>query len=41
MRILMAEDDVALAKFVSQGLEAEHYQVDVHADGELARAAAN
>lgn len=41
MRILMAEDDVALAKFVSQGLEAEHYQVDVHADGEQARAAAN
>jgi two-component system copper resistance phosphate regulon response regulator CusR len=41
MRILMAEDDAALAKFVSQGLEAEHYQVDVHADGELARAAAN
>jgi DNA-binding response OmpR family regulator len=41
MRILVAEDDVALAKFVSQGLEAEHYSVDVFADGEQARAAAN
>jgi two-component system copper resistance phosphate regulon response regulator CusR len=41
MRILVAEDDTALAKFVSQGLEAEHYTVDVFPDGELARAAAN
>ena len=41
MRILVAEDDAALAKFVSQGLEAEHYSVDVFADGEQARAAAN
>src|ERR1700678_1562515 len=40
-RILIAEDDGALAKFVSQGLEAEHYSVDVFADGELARAAAD
>jgi DNA-binding response OmpR family regulator len=40
MRILIAEDDLALAKFVSQGLEAEHYQVDTFADGEQARAAA-
>lgn len=41
MRILVAEDDAALAKFVSQGLETEHYTVDVFADGEQARAAAN
>src|SRR5271166_6480281 len=40
-RILIAEDDGALAKFVSQGLEAEHYAVDVFSDGELARAAAD
>jgi two-component system copper resistance phosphate regulon response regulator CusR len=40
-RILIAEDDGALAKFVSQGLEAEHYSVDVFPDGELARAAAD
>ena len=41
MRILIAEDDDALAKFVSQGLESEHYSVDVFADGEQARAAAS
>jgi len=41
MRILVAEDDEALAKFVSQGLEAEHYTVDVFRDGEKARAAAH
>ncbi len=41
MRILVAEDDTALAKFVSQGLEAEHYTVDVFPDGEQARVAAN
>src|SRR5882762_8664495 len=40
MRILIAEDDDALAKFVRQSLEAEHYTVDVFADGEQARAAA-
>jgi two-component system copper resistance phosphate regulon response regulator CusR len=40
MRILIAEDDEALAKFVRQGLEGEHYSVDVFSDGELARAAA-
>lgn len=40
MRILIAEDDEALGKFVRQGLEAEHYAVDVVADGEQARAAA-
>jgi DNA-binding response OmpR family regulator len=41
MRILIAEDDEALAKFVRQGLESEHYTVDVFADGEQARSAAN
>jgi two-component system copper resistance phosphate regulon response regulator CusR len=40
MRILIAEDDEALARFVRQGLEGEHYQVDVFPDGEQARAAA-
>jgi DNA-binding response OmpR family regulator len=37
MRILIAEDDEALAKFVRQGLEGEHYAVDVVTDGEQAR----
>jgi len=41
MRILIAEDDEALAKFVRQGLEGEHYAVDVFPDGEQARTAAN
>ena len=40
MRILIAEDDEALSKFVRQGLESEHYAVDVIADGEQARTAA-
>src|SRR5437660_12349679 len=40
MRILVAEDDAALASFVKKGLEAEHYAVDVSADGEQARAMA-
>ena len=40
MRVLIAEDDVALASFVRQGLEAEHYAVDVSHDGEQARAMA-
>jgi DNA-binding response OmpR family regulator len=40
MRILIAEDDEALAKFVCQGLEGEHYSVNVVSDGEQARAAA-
>ncbi|HEV3305909.1 MAG TPA: chemotaxis-specific protein-glutamate methyltransferase CheB [Candidatus Sulfotelmatobacter sp.] len=38
MRILMAEDDAALASFVRQGLQAEHYTVDIAEDGERARA---
>jgi DNA-binding response OmpR family regulator len=29
MRILIAEDDEALARFVRQGLEGEHYSVHV------------
>lgn len=41
MRILIVEDDEALARFVRQGLEGEHYSVDVIADGEQARAAAS
>ena len=40
MRVLIAEDDEALARFVRQGLEGEHYAVDVFPDGEQARAAA-
>jgi two-component system, OmpR family, copper resistance phosphate regulon response regulator CusR len=40
MRILIAEDDEALARFVRQGLEGEQYHVDVFSDGEQARAAA-
>ncbi|HYM74771.1 MAG TPA: chemotaxis-specific protein-glutamate methyltransferase CheB [Candidatus Dormibacteraeota bacterium] len=40
MRILIAEDDEALGKFVRQGLESEHYTVDVCKDGEQAQAAA-
>ena len=38
MRILIAEDDPALAGFVRQGLQGEHYAVDVVEDGEQARA---
>lgn len=37
MRILIAEDDTPLATFLRKGLEAEHYAVDVAADGETAR----
>lgn len=39
MKILLAEDDDALAKFVRQGLENEHYAVDIVPDGEQARMA--
>jgi two-component system, chemotaxis family, protein-glutamate methylesterase/glutaminase len=38
MKILIAEDDAALAGFVRQGLQGEHYAVDVVEDGEQARA---
>jgi two-component system, OmpR family, copper resistance phosphate regulon response regulator CusR len=41
MRILIAEDDAALATFVRKGLESEHYAVDVSGDGEQARALAS
>ncbi|HET7441617.1 MAG TPA: response regulator transcription factor [Terriglobales bacterium] len=41
MRILIAEDDPALASFVRKGLEAEHYAVDVSGDGEQARGLAS
>jgi two-component system copper resistance phosphate regulon response regulator CusR len=40
MRILIAEDDSALASFVKKGLDAEHYAVDVSNDGDQARAMA-
>src|ERR1700675_843879 len=40
MRILVAEDDAALASFLKKGLESEHYAVDLSADGEQARAMA-
>ncbi len=39
MRVLIAEDDEALARFVRQGLEAENYSVAVASDGEQARQA--
>jgi len=41
MRMLIAEDDPALASFVKKGLEAEHYAVDVSSDGERIRAQAS
>lgn len=37
MRILVVEDDAAVASFLKKGLEAEHYAVDVAPDGEEAR----
>lgn len=40
MRILIAEDDEALARFLRQGLESEQYTVEVFKDGEEARSAA-
>ena len=41
MRILIAEDDSALASFVKKGLESEHYAVDIASQGEQARAMAS
>jgi len=38
MRILVAEDDASLAKFLRKGLETENYAVDVVGDGEEAQA---
>ena len=40
MRILIAEDDEALGRFVRQGLENEHYTVDLFKDGDQAQSAA-
>jgi two-component system, OmpR family, copper resistance phosphate regulon response regulator CusR len=40
MRILIAEDDEALAKFVRQGLESEQYTVHTVKDGEQALSSA-
>jgi len=37
MRILVVEDDKAVASFVKRGLESEQYAVDVAADGEEAQ----
>ncbi len=37
MRILIVEDDVALARFIGKGLEEEHYAIDIVHDGEQAR----
>ena len=38
MRLLVVEDDKAVASFVKRGLESEQYAVDVAADGEDAQA---
>src|SRR5262249_23295019 len=40
MRILIVEDDAALASFIRKGLEAEHYAVDVSGEGEQGRSMA-
>lgn len=37
MRILIVEDDAALASFLRKGLEAEHHAVDIANDGEQGR----
>ena len=37
MRILIVEDDAALACFIRKGLEAEHYAVDTIGDGQQGR----
>lgn len=37
MRVLIAEDDPALASFLRKGLEAEHYAVDVTHDADQVR----
>jgi DNA-binding response OmpR family regulator len=34
MKILVIEDEKKVAKFIQQGLEEEHYTVDVAHDGE-------
>jgi len=40
MRILIVEDDVALASFIRKGLESEHHAVDAVQDGEQGRSMA-
>ncbi len=40
MRILIVEDDTALASFIRKGLEAEHYAVDAALEGEQGRSMA-
>src|SRR5258708_38156825 len=40
MRILIVEDDSALASFIRKGLEAEHYAVDTSSDGDQGRSMA-
>ena len=40
MRILIVEDDAALAGFIRKGLEAEHHAVDTIGDGQQGRAMA-
>lgn len=40
MRILVVEDEKKVARFIQQGLEEEHYTVDVENDGEAGEALA-
>ena len=40
MRILIVEDDAALASFIGKGLEAEHHAVDTIGEGQQGRAMA-
>ena len=40
MRILVAEDEAALASLIKKGVESEHYAVDVSSDGAQVRAMA-
>ena len=40
MRILIAEEDPALANFVRKRLESEHYAVDISHEGDLAKSMA-
>lgn len=40
MRILIAEEDPALANFVRKGLESEHYAVDISHESDLAKSMA-
>ncbi|MGG3450662.1 response regulator transcription factor [Domibacillus aminovorans] len=36
MRVLLVEDEIKVARFISQGLKEHHYVVDVAHDGEMA-----